>query len=895
MEAAAGRDRRRRREQGVRPAVEVPVEDMAPPGGTLARRGRASATGRRRERSIWPAMHPRLLELVRAAPLHDPVREQPPARRAAGGGAQRARRRGAGARAPRLDRARAALADRGGAQGGHAAGRSSPPRPLELGHRHGRRRPRDPDRDAALGRERHAADRARQPPGRGGLARRDVPEVPRRPAGDGRRHARDEARRPSRRRASPRTRSTCSRSSWWRWRTQGEYPVDELYALVRRAAPFAGLGRAGSSRACWTCSPAATRPTSSSGLRPRIVWDRQRGRGARARGHAAGGGRQRRHDPRPRALRRLPGGAGARSRRGAWASSTRRWCSRAARATSSCSARRAGASSRSPATACWSTRRPASRARCRSGRPTAARARSSSGARSARSRASSRRCPREAARERLAQRARPRRAAAHNLLQYLDDQRAATGSLPDDRTLVLERTRDEMGDWRLVPALALGRPRPRAVDARARGAAAASAASCELETVWSDDGIVLRLPERERPPDAAELLPRARRDRGPGGARAGRRRALFAAHFREAAARALLLPRRRPGQRSPLWMQRKRAHDLLQVAARYPVVPDRAGDVPRVPEDVFDLPALVELARARRSAASSALVTVDTQAPSPFAASLLFGYVANYLYDGDAPLAERRAQALSVDQRSSASCWARPSCASCSTAEALADARARAAGARRGTRRRERRPPARPAAAARRPLARGDRGARAAARRAGAARRPRRPGSTRWSREARAIPVRSPARSATRPPRTRGACATRSACRCPPGCPQASSSRAPDALAGSGRRATRARTARSTPPRRRGASGSPKRRWSRRSRRCARDGRVLEGEFRPGGHGREWCDADVLKALRRRSLAALRKQVEPAEPAALARLLVDWQGVGGRGARAAAARTRCST
>src|SRR6185436_13723856 len=126
--------------------------------------------------------------------------------------------------------------------------------------------------------------------------------------------------------------------------------------------------------------------------------------------------------------------------------------------------------------------------------------------------------------------------------------------------------------------------------------------------------------------------------------------ALFAGRFREAAARALLLPRRRPGQRTPLWMQRKRASDLLQAASRYGSFPIILEAYRECLQDVFDLPGLVDLARRVRGR-EIRLVTVDTPVPSPFSASLLFGYVANYIYDGDAPLAERRAQALTVDQR----------------------------------------------------------------------------------------------------------------------------------------------------------------------------------------------------------------------------------------------------
>src|SRR5688572_31338974 len=236
--------------------------------------------------------------------------------------------------------------------------------------------------------------------------------------------------------------------------------------------------------------------------------------------------------------------------------------------------------------------------------------------------------------------------AADNLLAYLAEQKAATGALPDDRTLVLERTRDEMGDWRLCLLSPWGgrvhAPWSMVLEAKLRGG------GLPVETMWSDDGIVVRLPDREVPPEAAALIPDPEEIeevliRELGGT------ALFAARFREAAARALLLPRRRPGLRSPLWMQRKRAADLLAVASRYGSFPIILETYRECLQDVFDVPALVDLARRVRSR-EVRVVTADTETASPFSASLLFGYVANYIYDGDAPLAERRAHALSVDQ-----------------------------------------------------------------------------------------------------------------------------------------------------------------------------------------------------------------------------------------------------
>src|SRR5438876_6794355 len=255
--------------------------------------------------------------------------------------------------------------------------------------------------------------------------------------------------------------------------------------------------------------------------------------------------------------------------------------------------------------------------------------------------------PREQSRRRLVAQHALEPVAAQNLLAYLDEQREATGVLPDDRTLVLERTRDEMGDWRLCLLSPWGgrvhAPWALVLQARLR-----ASLDVDVETVWSDDGIVVRVPDREDPPTGADLVPDPDEVedlvvRELGGS------AMFAAHFREAAARALLLPRRRPGLRSPLWMQRKRAADLLAVAARYGSFPIILEAYRECLQDVFDLPSLLELLRRIRRR-ELRVVTVDASAPSPFSSSLLFGYVANYIYDGDAPLAERRAQALSVDQ-----------------------------------------------------------------------------------------------------------------------------------------------------------------------------------------------------------------------------------------------------
>jgi Lhr-like helicase len=241
--------------------------------------------------------------------------------------------------------------------------------------------------------------------------------------------------------------------------------------------------------------------------------------------------------------------------------------------------------------------------------------------------------PAAAARERLVCEHRLDARAAENLLQYLRDQKAATRVLPDDHTILVERCRDELGDWRVCVLSPFGSqvlaPWALAASARIR-----EQTGLDLETMWTDDGFVVRFPETERPPETEWLVPPPEDVERLVVSRLGSS-PLLAAAFRESAARALLLPRRRPGARTPLWQQRKRASDLLAVAARF-------GDFPILLEayreclrDVFDLPALVSLMADVRDRAVR-LVTVDTATPSPFAASVLFGYVATYLYDGDA-------------------------------------------------------------------------------------------------------------------------------------------------------------------------------------------------------------------------------------------------------------------
>ncbi len=237
--------------------------------------------------------------------------------------------------------------------------------------------------------------------------------------------------------------------------------------------------------------------------------------------------------------------------------------------------------------------------------------------------------------------------AADNLLSYLTEQQAATGHLPDDRTIVVERFRDELGDWRLVVLSPFGAT-VHAPWALAIGTRLREHYGVDVQAMHSDDGMVFRLPDTEAEPPGAEILAMEPAEAAQivtsevGGS------ALFASRFRECAARALLLPRRDPGRRSPLWQQRQRSAQLLEVARHYSSFPIVLEAIRECLQDVYDLPALERLLTSLGSGEIH-VVEVATDSPSPFARSLLFGYVAAFMYEGDAPLAERRAAALSLD------------------------------------------------------------------------------------------------------------------------------------------------------------------------------------------------------------------------------------------------------
>ncbi|MDT4929841.1 MAG: ATP-dependent helicase Lhr and Lhr-like helicase [Pseudonocardiales bacterium] len=458
-----------------------------------------------------------------------------------------------------------------------------------------------------------------------------------------------------------------------------------------------------------------------------------------------------------------------------------------------------------------------------------------------------------------------------NLLAYLAEQREATHHLPDDRTILVERFRDELGDWRLVVHSPFGAP-VNAPWALAIAARLRERYGLEVSSLHSDDGIVLRLPDTDAEPPGGEIAVFEADEieaivTGEVGSSA-----LFASRFRECAARSLLLPRRDPRRRTPLWQQRQRANQLLQVASEY-------GDFPVVLEamreclqDVFDVPGLVGLMR-DLSSRRVKLVEVETPAASPFARSLLFGYVGVFLYDGDAPLAERRAQALSLDSALLAELLGATDLRELLDVDAIAQVEAEIS--RLAEDRHARGPDsvhdllrAVGDMTTDEALARGgtpqDLAALEEARRVI---RVRIAGEQRWLAIEDAGRVRDALGAAL-----------------PVGVPEAFTEPVRDPLGDLVSRFARTHgpfVAQEVADR----LGLGVAVVSSALARLSASGRLVQGEFRPGGIATEWCDAEVLRAIRRRSLAALRREVEPVPHVALARFIPAWQGLGARSTR----------
>ncbi|MCY4085638.1 MAG: DEAD/DEAH box helicase [Actinomycetia bacterium] len=444
--------------------------------------------------------------------------------------------------------------------------------------------------------------------------------------------------------------------------------------------------------------------------------------------------------------------------------------------------------------------------------------------------------------------------ASANLLAYLREQQEATGAVPSDRTVVVERFRDEIGDWRLCVLSPFGgrvhAPWALALQARLR-----ESLGLEVTTIWSDDGIALHLPDAETPPPSDEVIidPDSVEDlvvQELGGS------ALFGARFRENAGRALLIPRRRPGQRTPLWQQRLKAQSLLQVARRYNDFPIVLETYRECLKDVFDLPALRRLLSDIRSR-SVDLVEVEAASASPFASSLIFGYVATTMYEDDTPMAERRAHALALDRDLLAELLGAEELRELLDLDALAEVeeqlrgRARTADElhdlllRRGDLRVGEYEPAL----------------------AETLLRERRAAQVRLAGEDRLIAVEDAGRY-------RDALGIVP----PAGLPHAFLDPGDEPM-----RFILVRFARGRGPfttveaaQRFGLLSG---RIEEQLLKLERAELLVRGELRPGGSEREWCDPDVLRRLRRATLAKLRQEVEPVEQAALARFLVSWHRV----------------
>jgi ATP-dependent Lhr-like helicase len=441
--------------------------------------------------------------------------------------------------------------------------------------------------------------------------------------------------------------------------------------------------------------------------------------------------------------------------------------------------------------------------------------------------------------------------AEQNLLQFLHDQQAATGAVPSDRTVVVERFRDEIGDWRLCILTPFG-ARVHAPWALATAARLRDSLGLEVQSIWSDDGIAFHLPDADAPPPTDDLLIPPEEIEDLVVQEVGQS-ALFGARFRENAARALLIPRRRPGERTPLWQQRLKAQSLLQVARRYGSFPIVLETYRECLQDVFDLPALKKLLHRLRTRELD-LVDVETGSASPYAASLLFDYIATYMYEDDTPPAERRAQALSLDRDLLRELLGQEELRDLLDPDALADVE------------RSLRPEARNADELHDLLRlRGDL----------------RPGefdeahAAVLEAERRAFRARIEAEERLIAAEDAGRYRDALGVMPPSGLPDVFLESSDEPLRSLVLRYARGRGPFTT----REANDHFGRDVEPELQALERDEQLVRGELRPGGVEREWCEPDVLRRLRRASLAALRREVEPAEQAAFGRFLPAWHGI----------------
>ena len=441
--------------------------------------------------------------------------------------------------------------------------------------------------------------------------------------------------------------------------------------------------------------------------------------------------------------------------------------------------------------------------------------------------------------------------AAQNLLTFLGDQQNATGAVPSDRTVVVERFRDEIGDWRMCVLTPFG-ARVHAPWSMAIGVKLRDSLGIEAQSLWSDDGIAIHLPDADAPPPTEELLidPTEIEDLVMSELAST---ALFGSRFRENAGRALLIPRRRPGERTPLWQQRLKAQGLLQVARKYGSFPVILETYRECLQDVFDLPALKRLLNGLKTRQLD-LVDVETATASPYSISLLFDYVANYMYEDDTPRAERRAQVLSLDRDLLKELLGQEELRDLLDPSALEEVEEQLRGAPRNAdqlhdvlRLRGDLRPGQFDAALAQPLLD----------------------------ERRAITVRVGGEERLIAAEDAGRYRDALGAMPPGGLPETFLEGGSDSLESLVARFAKGRGPFTTAQANEhfGIDVEPV------LRALERDERLVRGELRPGGTEREWCDPDVLRRLRRASLAALRKEVEPAERAALAKFLPSWQGI----------------
>ena len=459
--------------------------------------------------------------------------------------------------------------------------------------------------------------------------------------------------------------------------------------------------------------------------------------------------------------------------------------------------------------------------------------------------------------------------AASNLAGFIEEERAATGVLPTDRTIVVERFRDEIGDWRVAVLTPFGARvhAPWALAARHRYRERHGTA---VDMIWADDGILFRFPDVDEPPDTQELLIEPEEIEETLLAEVADS-ALFASRFREAAARSLLLPKRRPGTRTPLWQQRRRAASLLEVAKKHGTFPVVLETYREVLQDHFDLPALNEVL-SDVSRRRTRVAQVDLAGPSPFASSLTFDFVAAFMYEYDAPVAERRAMALTLDRSLLAELLGEPAFRDLLDAEVIGSVEDELQ--HRSDERRARSQdglhdllrdlgPLPAGEIAERTTSPGDAAAWLA--------------SLEQSGRIIAVTISGEPRFAAIEDASRLRDAVGVAI--PQSVPQAFLDPVSDPTGD-----VVARYARTHGPfaasDAAASVGLPIGVVDEVLRRLEAENRVAGGAYRPGGREHEWVDVEVLRRIRRRSLAVLRSEVEAVEPSALGRFVPAWQQIG---------------